>query len=360
LPPSVRSIYYRVVPHELRARVKRWRDGPETSEGPVEGEQHAVGKKFDAAVREVFAVPEHGLTHPMYQTWLDYAMGTNRRGEDVARRVARYTSISGKRHLDIGSAHGGTVVAFAKAGAQSVGVEIDSRVLQLGRANVADHPQLDIQLFEGDILDASVREQLGRFDIITGEHVIEHVASVEEFLAVVADLLTDDGICHMLIPNPFCPSEVASDGHYGLFGLTLLERSTAAEYFRQIGNEGEYEVGEYCFDLGEHEAMFRSAGLVLEHTNPPEGVNLGSDVNALADQVAELSDAFALKMAAGAIPESMKAPIEDALNRYMEAFWLNRDRYARSSGQHRKSLARLLLTTYAQDAWYVIAYKKLV
>ncbi len=360
MPPSVRSVYYRLVPHELRAMVKRWRDGPDVLPELEVGEELAVGRRFEAAVAEAFKVADDGLTHPMYQTWLDYALGTNQRGVDVARRVARYVAIDGKRHLDIGAAHGGTVVAFARAGARSVGVEIDPRALRLGRANVSDHPDLDIQLFHGDILDPAVRSPLGQFDIITAEHVIEHVSSVEAFLRVVAGLLTDEGICHMLIPNPFSPSEVASDGHYGLFGLTLLERDTAAGYFRMVGNAGEYEVGEYCFDLGEHEAMFWKAGLVLEQMSPPDGLSLGSDVNALVGQVANLPSVYAHRLETRSIPEAMRYPIGRALDAYMEDFRINHERYTNATGQHRKSLARQLLTKYGQEAWYVIAYKPLI
>ncbi len=68
-----------------------------------------------------------------------------------------------------------------------MGVEIIPSLLELGRVNAADFPDIAVEMIEGDILDADVHSGLGTFDIITCEQVIEHVRDVRQFLAVLSE-----------------------------------------------------------------------------------------------------------------------------------------------------------------------------
>ena len=211
---------------------------------------------------------EHKESHPMHAHWMEYALDTNKRGDEQARFMAAYMPLSGKRHLDIGSAYGGTPIAFSKAGAYAYGIEIDPKLYRLGLENLADHPGLPCMLVLGDILDDEIADSIGKFDIITCSNVIEHVSSTAKLLATMRRLLRPGGFCNLLIPNPFSYEEVRRDGHYGLFGLTLLSRANAEEYFHAAGNTTSYDVGEYCFTYAEYKSMFRTAGLTLELIDP--------------------------------------------------------------------------------------------
>ncbi len=354
---NFRRVYHRYAPQPIRTTVRRVRDRWTARDGSAQRKQSSEGR-FQAMVRQQYTLPDGAEGHPMHETWLNYALDTNDRGVEVVRTVSKFADPVGKRHLDIGSAYGGTVLAFAAAGATSVGVEIAPSWLEMGLVNVGDHPHLNVELLGGDILSEEVHSGLGKFDIITCEHVIEHVSSVERFLDVLAGLLTDEGLCHLLIPNPFSPSEVASDGHYGLFGLTLLERSLAESYFYAVGWNEEYGVGEYCFTYRDHELMFRDAGLYLEQIYPPEEFSQAA-IDDTVTKVRGLTRSFESKVSNGAIPVEFVPEIERALRGYMDSFEGSLRRFEKSTGGLRKSLGRDLLVQYGQDAWYVIAYKEM-
>lgn len=290
---------------------------------------------------------------------MNYALETNARGEEVARTVSEFSPLAGRRHLDIGSAYGGTVLAFAGRGATSMGIEIVPSLLELGRVNAADFPDVAVEMIEGDILDEGIHSGLGTFDIITCEHVIEHVSDVRKFLGVLSGLLSDHGLGHLLIPNPFNPKEVAGDGHYGLFGLTILERDVAEAYFHATTWNEEYGVGEYCFTYRDHEMMFREAGMYLEQIHPPGDVNLSETLEEVVGRVRGLASTFESKVASGEIPAAFVENVRLALGGYVAAFERAHKRFLDSSDGLRSSIGRDLLVQYGQDAWYVIAYKEL-
>jgi 2-polyprenyl-3-methyl-5-hydroxy-6-metoxy-1,4-benzoquinol methylase len=76
----------------------------------------------------------------LFKMYVDFALSANDRGRDVASKLEKYTSIKGKRFLDVGCAFGGFLVAFAERGASEVvGIDIDEQLLKLGHANVLDY-----------------------------------------------------------------------------------------------------------------------------------------------------------------------------------------------------------------------------
>ncbi|HSJ72501.1 MAG TPA: methyltransferase domain-containing protein [Acidimicrobiia bacterium] len=356
---DVRRAYHRYVPRSIRTTVRRARGrgaAPDSTDVPRSG---SASSGFEAAVRKLYERPDGSPVHPMHETWLNYALETNARGEEVARTVSEFSPLVGRRHLDIGSAYGGTVLAFAARGATSMGVEIVPSLLKLSRINAADFPGVAVEMIEGDILDEDIHSGLGTFDIITCEHVIEHVSDVRKFLGVLSGLLGDHGLGHLLIPNPFNPKEVAGDGHYGLFGLTILERDVAEAYFHATGWNEEYGVGEYCFTYRDHEMMFREAGMFLEQIYPPEDVNQSEALEEVAGKVRGLASTFESKVASGEIPPAFVENVRLALGDYAAGFERAHTRFLDSSDGLRRSIGRDLLVQYGQDAWYVIAYKEL-
>ncbi|MBW4437904.1 MAG: methyltransferase domain-containing protein [Pleurocapsa minor GSE-CHR-MK-17-07R] len=316
-----------------------------------------AGPNFQAAVKERYQKQNISPDHPMYETWFNYTMQTNERGAEAVRVISSYMDIAGKRHLDIGCAYAGTVVAFAHAGASSIGIELSRYLLELGKINVSDYPRLSVKLLEGDILNPSIYEGLGTFDIITCENVIEHVESVKVFLDTLATLLKEEGVCHLNIPNPFSYGEVLKDGHYGLFGLTLLDRPRAVDYFRSSGNKGDYGVGEYCYSFEDYLSLFHSVKIELELLNPPLASE--SIINDLSRSISGLQPEFDSTVAKGMIPEDLQADVHAALNRYLNSFEYNYQRYLQSTGEYRHLLGHRLLRKYSQEGWSVIAFKSL-
>jgi SAM-dependent methyltransferase len=252
----------------------------------------------------------------------------------------------------IGSAYGGTVIACAQAELDAVGIEVERALIPLARANQQDHPGVKARFLHGSIADSGFVAQLGQFDVITCENVIEHVDDAQSLIMTIRRLLHPGGIVHMSIPNPFCYSEVQRDGHYSIFGLTLLDMPTAIAYYQAVGNTEPYSVGEYCFTYSEYLAKFARAGLTPVLLNPvaysDEAVQqLKADMETLP---AEL-DAFAHKEArAGAFQKV----VQQKLDTYLATFQQRYQAYSDADGVTRLTLGDALMRDYRQSLWMFV------
>ncbi len=360
------TLYHRYVPYDVRiklwsARRKRLFDFDRLPpRGAMPAERYAVRLLGAKAVRRsafaqaiIARSASDGPEHTMMKTWVDYALGTNERGETAVRTVQPYIAAPGARQLDIGCAYGGTPIAFARAGADAYGVEIDPGLLELARLNLADHPGVRCTLLNGDILQPAIADGLGRFDIITCDNVIEHVERARELVSAIAQLLKPAGACVMGIPNAFALSQVMRDGHYGLFGLTLLERDRAIAYYTAAGNGDPYGVAEYCFTYADYSTIFGDAGLSIELLNPIRYARM--DVDTLARQITKLRRVFQRQVAERKIPTVMQAEVHTALERYLARFAAAyADYQAASDSVQAEALGSRLLNEYQQAQWLTL------
>lgn len=219
-------------------------------------ERYGTGRRFTNAI-SAWMAPNRG--HVMYETWLDYALSTNLRGATVVRRLAERKPIVGARALDVGCAYGGFSVAFAEAGGEAVGIDVDTTLLSFATKNVMDK-RAPVQLAHVDVTDASGMKSLGCFDFITCCDVIEHVADVPGTLANLATALAPGGLLHLQIPNARAAALVLADGHFAAFAITLLRRDDALRYFAEKRFGGAYDVGSYL-QLDEYLMMLASCGV---------------------------------------------------------------------------------------------------
>jgi len=200
---------------------------------------------------EIFARPE---PEPM---WFDFAMSANWRGDQLAERLSPLLPAGARRYLDVGSGFGGYLVAFARRGLDVAGIEIDPVRIELSRANLAD-AELGDRVQERSVLESGLADRLGTFDVITCIDVIEHVDDARVAMVNMTALLEPGGILVLEIPNAEAAASVARDGHFGLFGITLLDRDDARAYHRQYFSDP-YDVGEY-HPLDYYAACFASLG----------------------------------------------------------------------------------------------------
>lgn len=197
----------------------------------------------DLSVHFGFDVTQE-IDDPLFRMYVSFAMSANDRGRDAARKLGKYTSIKGKRFLDVGCAYGGFLVAFAEQGASEVvGIDIDDSLLKLGRANVSDY-DIKARIINQDLLNDDLPKLIGSFDIITCNDVIEHVSDPIHAILNISNLLRPGGVLLMVIPNAFYVGFIREDGHFRLPGITLLERDEAKRYYNNIF-KGEYTVGHY-------------------------------------------------------------------------------------------------------------------
>ncbi len=301
----------------------------------------ATNEEFFAALTRHFAgIPDDSCL-PMY---FEFAITSNERGRRVANLLRQHTDLRGKRFLDVGCAYGGFLVAFAEQGAEVVGLDVDNSLLELARHNLRDH-QLVAPL---RLLDATNAEQLsplhGRFDIVTCNDVIEHVEDPEALVSNISSLLDEGGLAYFEIPNALAPLHVLSDGHYQLFGITLLDYSTAKEYFAALQPGVEYGVRHYL-TLEAYRQLFAEHGLnftLMEESF--EGVSLETVLR----EAVELRQAAAGKLKD--LPTDWRERINEALTAYLETL--------ESTPQETEEQSKTFLARYAPSFWRIIVQKK--
>ena len=214
--------YYGVGPNYARAYLDYWQSG------------------FTSEFKNLEQIHQLPPPRPM---WFSFALLANARGQQVVQKLAPVIPKGSKRYLDIGCGYGGSLVAFSKLGMDVLGIDIDNQLLNLARANCRDYGLEDC-VVNCSVLEDNLVSRLGTFDIITILAVIEHVHDVKKALRNAVDMLNPGGILALEIPNKDSMSAVAFDQHYNLFGLTLLSRTDAIEYYNCFFST-EYDVGEF-------------------------------------------------------------------------------------------------------------------
>jgi len=110
-----------------------------------------------------------------------------------------------------------------------------------------------------------LRDQLGEFEIVTCQDVLEHVLDPETVIASMCAMLKPGGIFYMQVPNKWGLGQLLADHHFSLPGLTTLARNQSKEYWaKAIGRPAEsYDVG-YLKTARWYGAIFRKYGVQLQ------------------------------------------------------------------------------------------------
>ena len=292
---------------------------------------------------------------PPDSVWFDYAMSTNLRGRDLCRLILGLPQVSRepRRFLDVGCGFGGLLAAFAERGCEVRGIELDPDRVMLARANARDqgwsNPEAIIT--PGDILDESFVASLGQFDLITMVDVLEHVLDVPRAIVHVSRLLTPGGVVLFEVPNRQCMRFVTSDGHFSMFGITLLDRDLAMAYHR-TAFASEYDVGEY------HELDFYRRRLELEGCSfamvglvPPAASIAEAPV--LLDDLKQAFSRYMTDTRAG-VPEEVDAVLQVNLAEYLSTLVADYQRVTASEAARQRFVSR-----YLASFWRVVGTKTL-
>lgn len=179
---------------------------------------------------------------PLTKMYLDFALSTVGRGEVVKNTISQHIDIKGKKYLDIGCAYGGFLASFEKAGAVNVtGIDINEQLLDYSKTVIEDC-KLKARVYKKDILNLEEVLPLGKFDLITCNDVIEHVDDPKRGLTNMVTVLDEKGTLFMQIPNRLSASFVKSDGHFQLFGISLLPKPFADQYYNKIFPDRKHDV----------------------------------------------------------------------------------------------------------------------
>ena len=287
------------------------------------------------------------INHPMRNTYFEFASSTVERGNVVAELIMNQTKIEGKRYLDVGCAYGGFPIAFALRGtSEAIGVDINDNLIGLANTLLKDYDcPLQPKFFVGDILKCE-EQDFGRFDIITCNDVIEHVDSPELLVKTLSILLNSKGIIYMEIPNAFNPKMVSHDGHYGLFGITLLDPTNSLLYHEHNFKSQRYDVGRYL-DLNSYLKLFRSNGLepILLNEIPEKE----EDFHKIAQSIQSLPITY--RTAIEAVPEILREHMQNVLKEYTNAFSYSYEKFLGTSGKERKVNVQQLYRYYGIEFW---------
>lgn len=143
---------------------------------------------------------------------------------DVTKRAL---DPNGKRVLDLGFGNGEFVRAFALAGADAAGIEVNDVLLGIAQSRLQEEGiAADLRLYDGTTFpfpDSS-------FDLVFSTSVLEHVDDAGAVLREVSRVLKPDGRLYLSFPNRLAPKET----HTGIWFLSFLPRSWADAVIRRI------------------------------------------------------------------------------------------------------------------------------
>jgi 2-polyprenyl-3-methyl-5-hydroxy-6-metoxy-1,4-benzoquinol methylase len=282
-----------------------------------------------------------------FPMWFDYAMSTNQRGMTMSKFLKPHLAPRAARYLDVGCGFGGFLVAFSRLGMKVTGFEIDPERVMLASANCSDFG-LDGSVVEGDITDDTFTGSLDKFDAITMIDVIEHVLDVPKALRNAVRLLNPGGVLLLEIPNRHSMEFVGSDGHFGLFGITLLDRWQAVEYHRHFYKFA-YDVGDY-FELSNYENQLTALGCDVEILSSPFYTPRTVEaVPALLESLLVRRDDY-LKERKDRIPGELNAEIQYRFSEYLTRL--------SSDLRHLNGDGTGFQRRYLTDFWTVLARKK--
>lgn len=175
--------------------------------------------------------------------WRRHELSAVERGEAVVGQLKGFTSLEGKRILDIGCGYGGLSVAMALAGSSVIAVDYDAQRLTGASIRVGqDHPDSAVALAQTAAEGAPFGD--ATFDLVVCNDVLEHVRSHTQTLAEIARLLKPGGWAYLTFPNRLGPANIRHDPHYDLFGVCLLPPKLGAWYVVRLRKKAtSYHVG---------------------------------------------------------------------------------------------------------------------
>jgi len=294
--------------------------------------------------------------HPQFNVWMDYALSTNDRGKDIVSKIKEFSnSITGKRHLDIGCGYGGTSIAFAEVGAISTGIDFNNDLLCLAEENLKDHPGVQVEFKNLDIMNYELISKLGVFDIITCDNVIEHVEVPEKLIAHIHLLLSEKGIAYLTIPNAFSLGQIIKDCHYGQFGVSLLDPIDGAILVDQKINQLSYEVSNY-YPFSYYDDQISKYGLAAKLLNT--NYDLDSKMNEILLKIGNIKNLLEELKNDEKISSVITQKIKRNINNYLARLETDILIYRKTNDKVKKSkFGSLIVRDYETELWYLLIKK---
>jgi 2-polyprenyl-3-methyl-5-hydroxy-6-metoxy-1,4-benzoquinol methylase len=194
------------------------------------------------------------------KTWFRWGLGGFDRAEQTSLFLQRFITYSpNMRHLDIGCGPGYLSTFYAMHNFDSIGIDVGD--LTHASMNKRDWPDKKLTFLNFDLIKTDALN-LGTFDIITVDNVLEHVDSPSVVISRLQPLLSRNGIIYLIIPNSHSIETVQSDPHYRQFGLSLLDKQDGDAMVAGLTDHNSYDVNTWFnkYKIENYYAIFRKYG----------------------------------------------------------------------------------------------------
>ena len=273
--------------------------------------------------------------------WFKFALSTNERGRDVSSLLKKIKRIDGCNYLDVGCAYGGFSVAFSEEGADVCGFDINEELLELASYNFRDNNIYNNTMVKDVTLESDINDYLNTFDIITCNDVIEHVCNPEITIKHISMMLRENGLIYMEIPNKFYPEFVLKDGHYSIFGITLLSKTDSDKYYSFLYPDRSYDV-QYYLSSEQYKELFDKYNLDFKILDESY---LSYDESSIYNKILELQNNFSELVENVSV--EVRSIVEDELKNYIND--------AINIKQHSNDAFK---TKYGTAFWKIVGFKK--
>ena len=188
---------------------------------------------------------------------LKYFHNKDRESSEVIKRYFN-SNLVGKKFIDIGCGEGFTLKHFKLEGCEVMGVDYSDFGIQ------SHNPDMLQYFYKRDVLEYNKQliENKAKFDIINLDNVLEHVIDPVSLLKDIRELLADQGVLRIQVPNDFslCQEElfrlrkisryywVAPPGHLSYFNTESLKNLLISLNYRIITVLGDYPIELFLFN----------------------------------------------------------------------------------------------------------------
>lgn len=222
-------------------------DAPAHTGDPEAAHMRERAERYIEACGEYVAPSERERLSKNWEKKADQARGVI---EDFRVRA---TDPSGKRILEIGFGSGVHVAAFARAGAQVAGLEVNPVLKDIAQEYLAQQGVVaDLQLYDGD----NVPYPDNTFDCIYAISVLEHTSHPRALIHEAARVLKPGGVFYLAFPNRWAPRET----HTGFWFLSYLPRGAAAWVLRLFGRNTVEELNLHFVSYPALRRLMRGSG----------------------------------------------------------------------------------------------------
>ena len=180
-------------------------------------------------------------TNKNYEGWKHYGLTAIERGLVLRKIISKFICIDNTRILDVGCGEGGISIAFGRGGKTKVySIDIEPARVYKSKVRARDEKvKIDFLVADGQNLPFKT----GAFDVIICNDVIEHVSKPRQLLKEMYRNLRTGGFLYLCAPNGISIPLIIRDGHYGLFGVSLMPYQIGKYYVTKIRKiSEEYDV----------------------------------------------------------------------------------------------------------------------